>query len=240
MIRIVRAPLFSLIAFLSCVIALRAQEPLPDATANQPALEIPKGYEIGQESASPDGRFAILYPVREEDGAGDYPPNLLVQLKPYAVLVKLGEDEGRPQGARGEPLAKWNGNSVVAIWLAAKWGSSDLWVYEIDHDKVKRVHPVFHEARKHFERDFRERFLKKYPKESGSFVFVSDGNEERGVQEIEFKGRTLLLNLFADNKPNLAAGPHWTASLHAVWDLDKAKFGKVDFRPGKIEVRGDP
>lgn len=235
-----RALLLSLMALLPCVIAIRAEEPPMDVTPMRPVRDIPKGYEVGEESGSPDGRFAILYPVREENGAEDYPPNLLVQLDPYSVLAKVGGKEGRPQGARGEPLARWNGNSVVAIWLAAKWGSSDLWVYEIENDKVKRVHPVFQEARKPFDRDFRDRFLKKYPKESGSFIFVSDGNEDRGVQEIEFKGRTLLLNLFADNKPNLAGGPHWTASLHAVWDLDKAKFEKVDFRPGKIEVRGDP
>lgn len=226
-------------AFVSCVIAIRAQERSPGAPV-QPAPEIPNGYEIGQESLSPDGRFAILYPVRGGEGAENPPPNLLVRLKPYAVLAKLGGEEGRWRGARGEPLAKWNGNSTVAIWLAAKWGSSDLWVYEIENDKVKRVHPVFQEARKYFDRDFHERFLKQYPKESDHFIFVSDGNEERGVREIEFTGRKLLLNLFADNKPNLAGGPHWTASLQAVWDLDQAKFDKVDFRPGEIEVRGDP
>jgi hypothetical protein len=220
--------------------AIRAEEPSPAAAAIQSAPEIPKGYEVGQESVSPDGRFAILYPVRDEDGAQNPPPNLLVRLKPYAVLTKVGEEEGRPQGARREPLAKWNGNSLVAIWIAAKWGSSDLWIYELENDTVKRVHPVFQKARKYFDRDFHERFLKEYPKESDNFIFVSDENEERGVQEIEFKGRKVLLNLFADNKPNLAAGPHWTASLHAVWNLDRAKFEKVDFRPGQIEVRGDP
>jgi N-acetylmuramoyl-L-alanine amidase len=31
--------------------------------------------------------------------------------------------------------------------------------------------------------------------------------------------------------------PHWTASLHAVWNLDKVDFDKVDFRPGPIELR---
>jgi hypothetical protein len=234
----VRPLLLSLTAFLSCVIAIRAGEPSPSA-AIQSALGIPKGYEIGQKSVSPDGRFAILYPVRNDEGDENPPPNLLVRLKPYAVLAKLGE-EGRWQGARGEPLVKWNGNSTVAISLAGKWGSSDLWIYEIENDKVKRMHPVFQEARKCFDRDFQQRFLKRYPKESDHFIFVSDGNEERGVQEIEFTGRKVLLNLFADNKPNLAGGPHWTASLHAVWDLDQGKFDKVDFRPGKIEVRADP
>lgn len=59
---------------------------------------------------------------------------------------------------------------------------------------------VWRERRKYFARDFHERFLKKYPKELDNFTFVSDENEERGVQEMEFKGRKLLLNLFADNK----------------------------------------
>lgn len=30
---------------------------------------------------------------------------------------------------------------------------------------------------------------------------------------------------------------HWTAELHAVWNLDTAKFEKVDFKPGEISNR---
>jgi hypothetical protein len=47
----------------------------------------------------------------------------------------------------------------------------------------------------------------------------------------------MLLNLFADNKPNLSVTPHWTASLQAVWNLDTAELENVDFRPGPIELR---
>jgi len=85
---------------------------------------------------------------------------------------------------------------------------------------------------KYFDRDFKARFLKKYPGEDG-YTFVSD--EDR-AKEIEFKDRKLILNIFAENKPNLAPGPVWSAELHAVWDLDKAKFDKVDFKPGEISV----
>ena len=229
---------FFICLLLSCAFAIRGQEPSPSSSAVQAdTSEIPKDYELGEESVSPDGRFALLYPVQDADTrvvAGV--PNVLVRLKPYAVLKEIGEDDV-PRGRRGEPRAQWANNSVVAIWIAAKWGSSDLWIYEIENDQVKRVHPVFKEARKYFDRDFKQRFLKKYPKESGSFTFVSDGNEQSGVREIEFKGRKLLLNLFADNKPNLAGGPHWTAELHAVWNLDTAKFDKVDFKPGEISDR---
>jgi hypothetical protein len=194
---------------------------------------------VGEKSVSPDGRFAVLYPVRDEE-SGDAVdlPNILVRLKPYAVLAKIGK-EGVAQGQRGEPLARWNDNSIVAIWLARKWGMEDLAIYEIENDKVKRVQPIWREARKYFARDFHERFLKKYPKEYDGLTFVSD-EDERGVHDFEFKGRKVILNLSADNKPNLASGPHWSAELHGIWDLDKAKFEKVDFRPGEIEVRGEP
>jgi hypothetical protein len=47
----------------------------------------------------------------------------------------------------------------------------------------------------------------------------------------------MLLNLFADNKPDLSVTPHWTASLHAVWNLETAELEHVDFRPGPIELR---
>jgi hypothetical protein len=198
---------------------------------------VPKGYVVGTESVSPNGRFAVLYPVRGDNDA-DLPPNLLVCLAPYAVLTRIGTEGGRWEGARGQPLAKWNGNSVVAIWWAQKWGIEDLAIYEIEKDQIKQIQPVWRQVRLLFDQDFQKRFLKEYPDEKGSGVtFVSQNDVTAGKPEFEFKGRKLLLNLFADNKPNLSTTPHWTASLHAVWNLDKADFDKVDFRPGPIELR---
>ncbi len=129
--------------------------------------------------------------------------------------------------------------SFDAIWEERKWGIGDLSVYEIENDKVKRTHPVFKEARKYFERDFHQRFLKKYPGEHDGFTFVSD-EDQPGKRNFQFKGRKLEIYLSADNKPNLAPGPHWSAELVATWNLDTARFDKVDFRPGEIEVRPEP
>ena len=198
---------------------------------------VPQGYVVGTESVSPNGRFAILYPVRGDNDA-DLPPNLLVCLAPYAVLTRIGTEGGRWEGARGQPLAKWNGNSVVAIWVAARWGMEDLAIYEIERDEIKRIQPVWRQVRLLFDRDFQQRFLKEHPDEKGSgVIFVSQSDRTAGKPDFEFNGRKLLLNLFADNKPNLSTTPHWTASLHAVWNLDKVDFDEVDFRPGRIELR---
>jgi hypothetical protein len=217
---------------------VRAEEaPAADTAAQSPA-GIPEGYEIGEKTQSPNGRFAILYPIHNGDDSAELPSNLLVCLKPYSVLTQIGTEGGRWQGARNEPLAKWNGNSMVAIWFAARWGMKDLAIYEINADQIKRVQPVWRRVWLLFDEDFRKRFLSKYPDEKGSgVIFVSKHEGADSKPELEFKGHKMVLNLFADNKPNLSVTPHWTASLHAVWNLEKAELESIDFRPGPIEER---
>ena len=233
-----KALILVLVICLVTVVTVRANDTSQDRAMIQSAADIPKGYEVGEKSLSPDGRFAILYPIRGDDDSAELPPNLLVCLKPYSVLTRIGTEGGRWQGARGQPLAKWNGNSIVAIWMAARWGMEDLAIYEIEADEIKQIQPVWRQVRILFDRDFRERFLSKYPDEKGSgVIFVTKGEGPASKPELEFKGRKMLLNLFADNKPNLSTTPHWTASLHAVWNLDTVDFDKVDFQPGPIELR---
>src|SRR5262245_26813261 len=123
--------MFALVICLAAAVTMCAQETSLGERAVQSNANIPEGYEIGEKSISPDGRFAILYPIRGDDGAG-LPSNLLVCLKPYSVLTRIGTEGGRWQGARDQPLAKWNGNSIVAIWFAARWGMKDLAIYEIE------------------------------------------------------------------------------------------------------------
>jgi hypothetical protein len=50
---------------------LRAEEASPGEAAVQSNADIPKGYEIGEKSLSPDGRFAILYPIRGHDDSAE-------------------------------------------------------------------------------------------------------------------------------------------------------------------------
>ena len=229
-----RIPIASAFAFLLLFNPVaRGQEESASPTPEKKSYpEVPKGYEVGEETISPDGRFALLYPAHDEENGYSEMANVLVRLKPYKVLLEI-EGDSSPLGRRGEAAALWNGNEWVAIWREWKWGNEDLVVYEIANDKIKRAEKIWPQVVKYFGRDFKERFLKKYPKESNSYTFTADND----VKSFEFKGRTLLLNIFADNKPNLAAGPHWTAELHAIWNLDTAKFEKVDFEPGEITVR---
>jgi hypothetical protein len=233
----VRTLIFSAALLLASSLAIRAQEESASPAAEEKSYpEVPKEYEVGEDTISPDGRFAILYPVRDEDSnQGPAFPNVLVRLKPYEVIKEL--DIGPAwKGMRGEPKATWGGNEFVAIWKQMKWGKEDLVVYEIVNDKIKREETkIWPEVVKYFDRDWKGRFLKKYPKEANDrYFFTSDDSE---FKNFEFKDDTLLLDIRAENNPNLAPGPHWSAELRGVWNLKQTKFEKIDFRPGKIEVR---
>jgi hypothetical protein len=255
-----KALVICIVAALTFSHTIRAQEnaasrtPTPSDSAAA-AAEIPKGYEIcenershrrvaglpeaeeNEKAISPDGRFAMTCPLRDTADANDkYPPNLLVRLKPYAVLAKLNK-EGVPSNANLEINATWEDNSTVAIWEYYRWGIVDLTIYEMDNDKVKRVHHVLDEAKKIFERDIRSRLLKKYPKEGATVVITSGESKSSSRPDFKFDGRKVLLYLEAANKPNLAPGPTWDAELDAVWNLDTGKFDKVDFHPEEIGFR---
>lgn len=198
--------------------------------------DLPSGYELGNDTLSPDGRYGLLYPTEEVEG--DYPPNLLVQLQPYRQLAEIRP--GVPQGRTLEVFAEWSGSSVVAIYQFKKWGLVGLWVYDLEDGQVARIHPIMDEARKIFAQDIRNRLLKKYPNESETIIFVSPEGEENPAPEFQIKGRKVILELFADNKPNLAAGPNWTATLKAVWNLDKGGFEKTKLVPGEIKILPEP
>jgi len=132
--------------------------------------EVPKEYEVGEDTISSDGRFAILYEARDEDSNVDPGlPNLLVRLKPYAVLKELETGDGVAwKGGRGAADAKWNGNEWVAVWHHRKWGDEDLVVYQIANGKIKREEKIWPNVVKYFDRDFNARFLKKYPHEGAT------------------------------------------------------------------------
>lgn len=198
--------------------------------------EVPKQYEVGEDTISPDGRFAILYPVRDENSnEGPAFSNVLVRLKPYEVVKELDVDPAW-KDMRGSPRAKWGGNQFVAIWREMKWGNEDLVVYELANDKIKREEKmIWPEVVKYFDRDWKNRFLKKYPKEANNRYFFTSHDSE--FKNFEFKGDALLLDIRAENNPNLAPGPIWSAELRAVWNLKSSKFTKVDFKPGEISVR---
>jgi hypothetical protein len=241
------------VAFASSSRAQEVSLTPPRSESIAPTAETPSGYEIcenepshrpvaglekGEEhekTISPDGRFAVLCPMRNEKSE-HYPPNLLVRLKPYAVLTKLNK-EGVPSNANLELDATWEDNSTVAVWEYYRWGLAGLTIYEIENDKVKRVHHVFDEAKKILERDIRSRLLKKYPKESATFVVTSGESKSSNRPDFKFDGRKVLVYLQADIKPNLAPGPTWGAELDAVWNLDTGKFEKVDLHPEEIGIR---
>src|SRR2546421_12351239 len=145
----------SVALLMSFASAIPAQEESASPAAEEKSYpEVPKEYEVGESTVSPDRRFAILYEVRDEDSNVDPGlPNLLVRLKPYEVLKEIESGDGVTwKGGRGAADAKWDGNDWVAVWHQRKWGNEDLVVYQIANDKIKREEKIWPEVVKYFDR----------------------------------------------------------------------------------------
>ena len=164
------------------------------------------------------------------------------------MLTRIGTEGGRWQGARDQPLAKWNGNSIVAIWIAARWGMKDLAIYEIEADEIKRIQPVWRRVWLLFDDDFRKRFLSKYPDEKGSgVIFVSKDGGPDSKPELEFKGHKMLLNLLPIISPiclSLRTGRHrftlFGISIRpswSTWIFDRGRSNCARITEGQKVVR---
>ena len=109
-------------ALLACNLTISAQEESASPAAEKKSYpEVPKEYEVGESTISPDGRFAILYEVRDEDSNVDPGlPNLLVRLKPYAELEEIENNQGVTwKDGRGAPEATPRLNGLPARQLCA-------------------------------------------------------------------------------------------------------------------------
>ena len=83
--RIAVASTGGLLLLLNALALGQESSPTPSPSAVQAdTSQIPKDYEMLEESASPNGRFAVLSPVRneksDEENGPPYPSNLLVRL----------------------------------------------------------------------------------------------------------------------------------------------------------------
>ena len=80
-------------------VTVRAQETLPGGATIQSAADIPEGYGRREEPFTKRTVRDFVSGSRGTDSA-ELPPNLLVCLKPYLVLTRIGTEGGRWQGAR--------------------------------------------------------------------------------------------------------------------------------------------
>ena len=107
---------------------LRAEEASPGTEAVQSNADIPEGYEVGEKSLSPNGRFAILYPIRGDDSA-ELPANLLVCLKPVPSpdtnRNRRRSLAGRARPTAGEMERQLNRRDLVCSKMG-NGGSGDL------------------------------------------------------------------------------------------------------------------
>lgn len=176
-----------------------------------------KDYLVAQSTLSPDKKFAMIYPTRDEE---DLPggANYLVSLKPFAILAKLQTKRPYFQNeSHGRLSADWSDDGAVAlITLDAKWGPGDVFLIEVKNGKVTRATNILKKAHDLLVPDFRN--AKAADKD---FIFES---EDRPGFQLD-GSKAVRIDAAATTDPKgVDEGRVWDGHLEAVWDIPQAKF----------------
>jgi len=190
-----------------------------DSSADLPA-EYAKDYLIASGTASPDKRFAVIYPTRDSE---DFPSgaNIVVSLKPFSVLGKL--DTKWPyhkNESHGGLSADWSEDgSVALITLDSKWGPGDIFLVEFREARLFRTTNLLAKIHDLLLPDYRKAKPERY-NEYFDFIFESEDEpicELDGTNQVRIDGR-------ATTDPKGLSRRRWSAQVKAVWDIPKAKF----------------
>lgn len=186
---------------------------LPEKYAND--------YLIASETVSPNKRFAVIYPIKDEN---DFPEgaNYVVSLKPLAVLSKLDTKWPYFKSESHEGLsAEWSKDgSVALVTLGSKWGPGDIFLLEFKQGKLARTTNLLAKAHDLLLIDYRKAKAEPY-NEYHDFIFETKDNlicRLDGTQRVRFNG-------FATTDPkHVSDGRAWDGRVVAVWDIAQRKF----------------
>jgi hypothetical protein len=189
-------------------------------------------YLIAEETLSPDGAMAVIYPRRAAAEASNYEnlKNYLVALKPFRMLAKIETQmpyfEGRNHSAGF--LAQWSPDSSVALVInTRRWGPNDILLYEFAAGKVARTTDLLAKMHNALVGDFQRAKVPPY-NDSTDFIFSDDDvapNAGSPGQCTLDGAQRVRIHAAATTDPKSIPGTKaWDAALEGVWDIAAGKF----------------
>jgi hypothetical protein len=193
-----------------------AEEEAEDSSVGLPD-KYAKDYLISASTISPDKKFAIIYPTRDDE---EFPEgkNYVVSLQPFAIVGSLGLRHPFFQHESNASISgQWSGDSTVAIvTVDGKWSPSAVVLLEFGARKVRRATdlvPRIHDLllrKARLNPEFRHtRYL--------FFRDISASLEGTRLIKIDAEASTAAGN-------DLGLSRAWIGQLEATWDIGRANF----------------
>ena len=178
----------------------------------------PKGYEIFENSISPDKKFGVIFPnLRkgfEDEKSGR---NFVVALNPARVLAP---NEGYVYfGNTNEMSFTWsNDSAAVLVMVGGKWGTIGATLFVLKDDKVTQRIDLMAEITKLLKPKFPKGKVRPY---NDKLLIAPDGSDEWDFSE---DGKEVRIVLKGNTAPNLAPGEQWSASFKGTWSVPDGKW----------------
>jgi len=180
-----------------------------------------KSYLIAEGTTSPNKKFAVMYPTldaSESRDAGDY----LVSLNPFEILAKVDTKWPHFQNRSNSGISvAWSSDSSVAlVTLDSKWGPGEIFLFEVDGNKVKRSTNLLGKIYGLLTPSYRK---SKAPplNDVVDFIFESDG---KPIIKLVGNKKVLIDGKATTDPKGLDAAHSWHGRIRAVWDIPEAQF----------------
>jgi len=181
--------------------------------------EFPKGYEVFENSISPNKKFGVIFPnprkgfEDEENGR-----NFLVALKPSRVLAP---NEGHvyfgPHSSKQMQVTWSNNSSAVIVIVAGKWGAIGSTLFVLKDNKVSQRTDLMAEINK----ALKTKFPKGIRPYNDKLLIAPEGDEEWEFSE---DGKEVRIAVEGNTAPNLAPGERWSATFKGTWSVPAGKW----------------
>jgi hypothetical protein len=200
--------------------ALFADDDISDNVSETPTEHFPAPYskfQVVKGSISPNGKYAaILRDITEGDSPSK---NYLVALTPFRVLTELPTNADRIEqdriGGLGVNWAK--DNSAAVLIFESKFGPEELYVLNLDGDKVVKTTDLFALLRKFVLPDFKQSGADSF---NDNFDFFIDDDNGWVFND----SNQIVINCEFTNNPRLTAKVNWTGRFTGIWDTKSNKL----------------
>ena len=133
---------FLLLALILPVVSFQAQEEKGNDKPPVPPEPFPAAYqddEILSTGVSPDGRYGLIYPKEELSVDVEHPRLLLVELKPFRVVIEISHDTYLEHGHNSYSVT-WNkDSSAVLVTANIKWGPEKVFLVPIHDGQAGKI-----------------------------------------------------------------------------------------------------
>jgi len=194
-----------------------------DGVVPQPPAPFPtalKDYQILPDTASPDGKYALIYPRRDVlFSLKDY-ELYLVTLNPFQIRAIIPRHwSNLTANTHGSyQVIWWKDSTAVLVIEGAKWGPDKVFLATLRKGHVDSLSDLTQRVVEAVTDDFKNSGAEPF-NDYYDFIFYSEGNDADAWRFLD--SQQIAINCILTTDPKDIVEHRWTVRFQGLWSISK-------------------